>query len=378
MQILVEQLSTADELELPRVNAFGFYFGETTWARHARAFFTALNRRRPVALFPLDLSQDVESLMPEDRHLLGRRERPDEVHPGICIGPIESMSSVKGCRRIAFVVWETTVLPNSKRELLQTMDEIWTPSVWGRNLLIENGLSAELIFVVPEGVDTEVFRPREDASVTKRSSPFRLLCVGKWEVRKGVEDLVRCFAEEFQPEEEIELVLHGSNPWLYGFDLQKKIAEVLRGSQARVVASLPMPESELLELYRSCDAFVLPTRAEGWGLPIMEAMACGLPVIVTNYSAPADFLDESIAYPLAVEKMVSVHDPYFFPDGAANGEWAQPDFAHLRTLMRHVFEHREEAASKGRLARQAVRSKWTWDHAAEKACIVLDRDRTNG
>ena len=49
------------------------------------------------------------------------------------------------------------------------------------------------------------------------------------------------------------------------------------------------------------DAFVLPTRGEGWGRPVMEAMAMGLPVIVTNFSGTTAFISSSTAYPLAFE-----------------------------------------------------------------------------
>src|SRR3546814_4496952 len=45
-------------------------------------------------------------------------------------------------------------------------------------------------------------------------------------------------------------------------------------------------------IYTACDAFVAPARAEGWDLPVIEAMACGLPTIVTGYSGPTEFVGE--------------------------------------------------------------------------------------
>jgi len=285
------------------------------------------------------------------------------------------MRYLRASFRIAVVVWETTALPRDKRFILESMDHIWTPSQWGKRLLVENGLRPEQVFVVPEGVDTNLFYPADAAEEEARSSrPFRFLCVGKWEARKGIEDLIRSFAEEFREDEEVELILHCSNlmmPWL---NLEYEIRRVLAGRPARVRVSHPVPEGSLRDLYIGCDAFVLPTRAEGWGLPITEAMACGLPVIVTNYSAPADLLNEEIAYPLRVSRLVAVQDPQTFPAGGANGMWAQPDLEHLRWLMRRVFEHRDEAAARGRRARAAMCSQWTWDHAAQTACAVLGQD----
>lgn len=354
------------------VNGFGFYFATTTWARHARAFFTALHRLRPVKMYPLDMPLEAVNLKMEAAALLGETRSMDPSAMGVGIGPIECMSSVQGRKRIAFVVWETTVLPEEKLEVLRGLDEIWTPSQWSRKILVENGLDRERVFVVPEGVDATTFLPLPETR-RRQDGTFRFLCVGKWEVRKGVEELVECFAEEFGYEEDVELVLHAFNPWIPNFDLEHRIAQVLRGRHARVIANQPVGEEELCGLYNSCDAFVLPTKGEGWGLPIMEAMACGLPVIATDYSAPADFLNERVAYPLRVERMVDVHDPYFFPGNPIYGQWAQPDLTELRRLMRHVMTNRDEAAAKGKLAREAVCDHWTWDHAARTADGLLRR-----
>jgi glycosyltransferase involved in cell wall biosynthesis len=127
----------------------------------------------------------------------------------------------------------------------------------------------------------------------------------------------------------------------------------------------------MVGLYNSCDALVLPTKAEGWGAPVTEAMACALPVIVTQYSAPVEYLDESYAYLIPVEKLVPVYDPDFFRAGSALGYWAQPDLHCLGRLMRQVFENQSEAREKGRLARAEICARWTWDHSVAIARSLL-------
>jgi glycosyltransferase involved in cell wall biosynthesis len=290
--------------------------------------------------------------------------------PGVGLGPVEFMTRVAGSRRVAYVVWETTVMPADKVAILRTLDEVWTPSSWGRGLLIDNGLDADRVGVVPEGVDVETFRPGGQAREDGR--PFRFLFVGKWEARKGVELLVDAFCEEFRADEPVELVLHASNPYLPSFDLDGHVRRAVGGRRAaRVTASHPLNQDALVRLYNSCDAFVLPTRAEGWGLPVTEAMACGLPVIVIDYSAPAEYLSEDCAYLIPVERLVPVRDPYFFAAGGALGVWAQPDAWTLRALMRRAFENPEEARAKGRRARTKVCAQLTWDRAAATAHQLL-------
>jgi glycosyltransferase involved in cell wall biosynthesis len=347
------------------VNAFCFYYGDDSWARHARQFFRSLQKREEVNIISWDGPENASNAQP-------RRDKSsaNTSVPGIGLGPIERMSEVVGSRRIAFVVWETTIIPPDKVRILQTMDAIWTPSTWGRQLLISNGFDESKVHVVPEGVDVEEFRPLTEQP---RNHAFRFLFVGKWETRKGIAELIDVFCEEFRPDEPVELIVHGSNRYLPGFDLDAKVRSLVRGRTPSVIASHPCTEDELVRLYNRSDALVLPTRAEGWGLPVMEAMACALPVIVTDYSAPVDYLDQAYAYLIPVERLVPVQDPSFFRAGSALGQWAQPDFQQLRRLMRHVFENPAEAREKGRLARLEVANRWTWEHAAAEALQLLSQ-----
>jgi len=345
------------------VNAYCYYYGDDSWSRHARSFFGAWQKQEPVRILSWNPPSRAEAALPPS-------DEPSPRMPGIGLGPIELMPTVSGKPRIAFVVWETTILPRDKAMILQSMDQVWVPSTWGREVLIANGLAAAKVHVVPEGVDVDRFRPMERPHDPNR--PFRFLFVGKWEERKGVELLIRAYRKEFARTEPVELVLHAWNPYLRGFDLDRQIRRALGLRRAPpIVASTPIGEDALVQLYNSCDAFVLPTRAEAWGLPITEAMACGLPVIATAYSAPLDYLDQSTGYLIDVRKLIAVRDPYFFPDGHLLGRWAQPDERSLRKQLRRVFENRDEAREKGRQARDAVCARWTWDHAASRARQVL-------
>ena len=118
------------------------------------------------------------------------------------------------------------------------------------------------------------------------------------------------------------------------------------------------------------DAFVLPSRAEGFGLCGLEAMASGLPTIATGWSGPADYLDPADSLALRFELV----------DAAATeangvryfGEWAEPDVDHLRSLLRWLYEHRDEAARMGRMAAARVHRDWTWDRVAARLRDDLD------
>lgn len=110
-------------------------------------------------------------------------------------------------------------------------------------------------------------------------------------------------------------------------------------------------------------------------MPILEAMACGVPVIATAWSAQTDFMNEANAYPLQVKKLIPAKAKCPYYTGFC---WAEADEDHLVQLMRHVYEHREEAAGKGQRAAREALEQWTWRHAAEKIkarLLQIDRKR---
>lgn len=115
-----------------------------------------------------------------------------------------------------------------------------------------------------------------------------------------------------------------------------------------------VPQQEMPRLYGAMDAFVSPTRGEGWGRPHIEAMAMGLPVVATNWSGLTEFVHEGVAYPLRYTHLAPI------PDGAFRGHLqAEADIADLRRLMRHLAEQPEEARAVGRAARREVETQFT-------------------
>jgi hypothetical protein len=120
------------------------------------------------------------------------------------------------------------------------------------------------------------------------------------------------------------------------------------------VSELQMPR-----LYRAVDAYVTPTRGEGWCRPLMAAMATGLPTIATGWSGLTDFHDAKVGYPLKyqlapVSEAGASEIPIF-----AGHRWAEPDVDDLRRLLRRVVERPEEALRKGRAARERIASRFS-------------------
>jgi len=350
------------------VHAIGWFEGRFGYNVHTRNFFENLSKLVPVVASPLI---GEEGPWREDRKLL---ETCPPLHPRATIALLygDMMDVLDGApgRRIAYTVWESTRYPAEWLEKLTRADEVWIPSKWGRSVLVENGLPAEKIHVVPEGVDPDLFNPSIAATPALNAfDGFKFLNVGRFETRKGTRMLIETFDRAFGDNDNARLVLACDNHHDPDFDIARILRDLKLRHPERIVFIPPVRDHErFAELYRACDAFVSPFRAEGWGLPICEAMACGLPVIATDYSGPTEFMDNSV-YRLKYTP-IKIEDPLYLSSATAGGLWAEPDADDLCRQLQSVYNNRDEAARRGLAGAQHILENFTWSAAAR---IAADR-----
>lgn len=153
-----------------------------------------------------------------------------------------------------------------------------------RDLVEDLGISGSQIDVVYPGVDFERFRPEAEAHEREQlrawfgiDRPF-LLFVGAGDPRKGIPSLIRAHAR-LAASHDVLLVMAGRIDPRYQPTLESAINEFGRGDLIRRLDFVPA--DALPALYRQCLVFSLPSHAEGFGLPLAEAMACGAPAVVS-------------------------------------------------------------------------------------------------
>jgi glycosyltransferase involved in cell wall biosynthesis len=274
--------------------------------------------------------------------------------------------------RVGYTMLEVDGFPDEWVRKANDMDEVWTPTEFNRIGLLNSGVTAP-VHVMPLGVDPDRFHPGIRGFPNPRGE-YVFLASLEWGERKAPEILLRAFSETFSAKEPVRLIAKISNT-----DPAIRIKETVRslglkstGGRISYVLNRAFPYTQLGSLYRSADCFVSPSRGEGWGMPVLEAMACGLPTIATNWGGHTEFLGKNIAYPLRVSGLSPARAkcPYY-----RGFRWADPDEQHLRDLMRHVYENRDAARERGLRAARDVHARWTWDHAAKR---ILERIETLG
>lgn len=273
----------------------------------------------------------------------------------------------KGKYRVGYTMLETDHIPDAWAAAANRMDEVWVPSSFNEETFRRSGVTKP-IHVIPLGINPDYFNPSINAY--RLGEMFTFLSVFEWGERKAPTILLKAFNDEFKSSDEVVLVCKISNSD-GDIDIAREVRNLnLKPEGGRVVFSLNeiIPSYQLGALYRSADCFVLPTRGEGWGMPMLEAMACGLPVIATNWGSHCDFMNEENSYPLHVDRLVPAiaKCPYY-----AGFKWAEPSIGHLRELMRRVYENRDEARAKGQRAALDARENWTWEQSAQKIIARL-------
>ncbi|MFN4295018.1 MAG: glycosyltransferase family 4 protein [Thermoflexales bacterium] len=143
------------------------------------------------------------------------------------------------------------------------------------------------LWVTPEAAEAH-WAPRPASSVECARARFGirgdyLLWVGSLASRKNPIRLVEAFLRATQESSAIQLVLAGNHATPLGETLQRKFSEAIR--QQRLILTGYVDEETLASLYSGCSAFVFPSLYEGFGLPVLEAMQCGAPVITSNTTA---------------------------------------------------------------------------------------------
>jgi glycosyltransferase involved in cell wall biosynthesis len=288
----------------------------------------------------------------------------------ICFVSIPLQHHFRGTN-IQWIVFESTRVPEIVMSTMLTADLVWVPSEWGRQTLIANGLDPTRCDVVPEGVNTELYHPWHSKAAT---DPLRFLLVGKFEQRKSQLETLLAWANVFGADSGAELTIK-TNHFVNVEGKQQSLDNFLTSLNLTNVKPIWDTQSidQIVELYRSHHVFVLPTKGEGWGLPLIEAAAAGMPIITTMYSGHTEFLQhiESSVVPVnfILEDIGCSEFQAFYPTADGNfGQWAVPTFDSLVSAFataRHNYVALKQHAV---VNAEIIRRDFSWARSAD--CVV--------
>ncbi|HYH66560.1 MAG TPA: glycosyltransferase [Urbifossiella sp.] len=279
----------------------------------------------------------------------------------------------------AFVLmqpWEFGSVPRAWVDaILDRVDEVWAYSRAVEGAYVASGLPADRVAVVPLGVDVERFRPGLDPLPLATPKRVRLLFVGGTVWRNGFDVLLSAYRGAFTASDDVCLVVKdvGADSVHRGQTAEAAIAAFRADPDAPAVEYLPgdLAAADLPRLYAACDVLVLPSRGEEFGLPVLEAMACGLPVVVTAGGATDDFVPPAAGWRVASRVVTCPEERVGRYETADRPCHLEPDAADLARVLREAATDPAGRKARGGVGRRAAGG-WTW---ARTAAAVEDRVR---
>lgn len=290
-----------------------------------------------------------------------------------------------GRHRISYTMMETLQIHKQMVGFINDrFDELWVPTESGRQTFLKSGVKKPT-YTMPLGVDMEVYRPWRrrklpecrlisTSKAGQRGSPegFVFITVGLPSFRKNFDFLADAFEALFAKNKNVHLVLgvtHSLVDWK--FKLYQKFAKY----KSRIwTLEGKYSEYELARIYSSCNAYATANLGEGFNLPMVEAAACGLPVIAPNHTSHPDVAGDKNAWLFetdgsAVHAEGSTVSPWY--QGVEFPVLADRSMKALKECLDVVESGAAEVRRRTATFWTRIESNFTWDRAAARVVARL-------
>ena len=251
---------------------------------------------------------------------------------------------------------------------------IVTPSNWSRDRIVEFGFTPQNVFVIPHGVDGNKFSPLSESerlaarnALGYTSDDIVFLNVGAPIWNKGMDIVIEAFFTARKTNKNLRLLIKDQQA-LYGLSALGMVKNLLADGKIELdndsvesIRVLPQTLSieQLRALYSVADYYLSPYRAEGFNLPVIEAIACGTKVIVTQGGATDDFCDANTSIKIPSKLRVGEHI-----QGTYVGAYREPDTDALVQIMIDGAQKSAAAATRAQFGRTNLLEQFNWARAS--------------
>jgi glycosyltransferase involved in cell wall biosynthesis len=273
--------------------------------------------------------------------------KPDLIHAG----PIQTCTFIAvltGFRPILTMSWGFDLMQDVHRNrwwewvtcyVLKRSTYFTSDAMVTRDKAVAYGMNPDRTVVFPWGVDLDHYTPK-NWKTGKRVNGFTLFCNRSWESRYGVDVLARAFVKAAQRRPELSLILLG------GGSQGARIRQILLngGVLDRVTFGGQISQTELPRWYHWADVYISPSHVDGSSVSLMEALACGLPCLVSDIPANQEWVTEG-------------ENGWLFPDGNADA---------LAAKILRAMDQRKSLPKIGSAARAVAEERADWKKNSAK------------
>lgn len=315
-----------------------------------------------VNLFPIGgVELGGEEDVPAFQQMLANQHTFAYDAPSLCIWHENQLAeSIGRGKRVGISFFERNKLDKVRVHHLNSLDLILSPSKWAENVMKESGVVAP-IEVCPMGADPSTFFP----SKTKYNE-FVVFHCAKIELRKGSDLLIQLFNRAFSPNDNVKLKISWQNPFLEEkehreWDTFALNSEMGRAGKIELLQRFNT-DKELADIMRQCHVGFFPTKSEGFGLPILESLSCGLQVVTTNYSAQTEFCNENNCHLIEIDELEPAYDGKWFFGEFEFAKFGERQEEQAISHLRNLYQKWKDGQDLTNCGGLATAKEFTWEN----------------
>jgi glycosyltransferase involved in cell wall biosynthesis len=273
-------------------------------------------------------------------------------------------------------IWnfESSVLPPGWHLYHHAIDYVLPSSQYSYDIFAKNNIPESKMLVVPHGVDTNVFNSNIPPFELRTEKKIKFLHNAIPHARKCHDRMIKAYLDAFTGDDDVCLVMktkfkEPDKDKPFEVNVERILEEAYKGRKNP-------PEIEIINsyipdigsLYTACDAVVSMSSCEGFWLPGLEALACGMLVIAPNHGGQLEFLNENNSLLINTNEMkapISMQYWTHSPDAVVG----DPDTRHCSELMRRAYENMDEEKERIKGPAKETTEKFSWENAAQ---MILD------
>jgi glycosyltransferase involved in cell wall biosynthesis len=264
---------------------------------------------------------------------------------------------------IGFPIFEVNEFSKEEMEQLNSMDMVLATCKWYERILKK--VMTKPTAIVSLGYDPDVFFPASNTD----SDFVRFINIGKWEIRKGHQELIKAFGAEFKGVLDVSLTLACDNPFIQEDNAKWALyaSKYIAPNQLNILPLRFNSCVDVAKLIAQHDIGVFPSHAEGWNMPLLECIAMNKLTIATNYSAHTEYCNLMNCDLLDITDEEPCFDGQFFH---GQGTWAklgEPQINQLRKLMRTQYENVKQRV----VNQKKEKSRFTWDNTVQEMMYII-------
>ena len=281
----------------------------------------------------------------------------------------------KGSIKIAYLVWESTEIIHDFFDIIKKWDYFFVATPWHKEILEKShNVKHSKIFIVPEGLNEDIINYRREKNL---SEDFVATFFGRWDYRKSLQEILWSFIEEFPQKEypNIKINLSCNNP--FSSDGMRSTEERLIRygiNDDRINILDFLSREEYLETVNNSNVFLNCARAEGWNIPLFEAISLGVPVTYCDYGAPK-FFTQNCPGAVKFKYLEFANRGYEIKQGPNfPGYYCEPDFDDFKKVLRNIYNKKSDIEFLNEIKHISNHFKktWTWYNSAEKLKLSLE------